>query len=116
MSTPAIILKRRRSLRPDASRLDDRPPLFDFGLVQPGERLRKLLLAGNNIVPELLEPLAQRCVAQSFDDGGIEFGDYRRWRSFGRPNRVPHGSMERWQTPFVHCWNVRGRGQPCPGG
>jgi hypothetical protein len=24
--------------------------------------------------------------------------------------------MERWQTPFVHCWNVRGRGQPCLGG
>ena len=105
-----------RSLRADAGRLDDRPPLLDFGLLQRGERLRRLLLAGNNIVSELLEPLAQRCVAQSFDDGGIEFSNYRRWCSFGRPNRVPHRSMERGQTRFIHCWNVRGRGQACLGG
>jgi hypothetical protein len=45
------------SLRLDASCLDDRPPLFDFGFLQGGERLRCLLLATWNFHALFSNPL-----------------------------------------------------------
>ena len=41
------------SLGLDAGRLDDRPPLLDLGLLEGGERLRRLHLARRNSWPML---------------------------------------------------------------
>jgi hypothetical protein len=40
----------RGSLRLNARRLDDRPPFFRIGLLQSGERLRRLLLARKDLI------------------------------------------------------------------
>ena len=45
-----------RSFALDVRRLDDGPPLFDLGLVVCAERLRRLLLARENLQPEIGEP------------------------------------------------------------
>ena len=46
------------SFRLEPRRLDDRPPPLDIGHVEGGERLRRLLLARDQLVSEASEPLA----------------------------------------------------------
>src|SRR5262245_65073613 len=58
------------SFRLDVSRLDDRPPLLDLGLVKSAERLRRLLLARRDHVAELGEPLPYRRIRQGIDHRG----------------------------------------------
>ena len=45
------------SFRFDASRLDDRPPLVDLGLLQRAKRLRGLLVARWQLLPQLGQPM-----------------------------------------------------------
>jgi hypothetical protein len=37
----------------DSGRLDDRPPFFGLGFLESAERFRRLLLAGENILPDI---------------------------------------------------------------
>src|SRR2546422_94000 len=66
---------RRALLRLDVRRLDDRPPLLDFGLVEGAERLRRPLPGRENLLPEIGKPRTHRGIRQRFADGGIEPGD-----------------------------------------
>jgi hypothetical protein len=43
----------RRSFRLDVRRLDDRPPLFDFGFVVGSQRLRRLLFTRRNLLTQI---------------------------------------------------------------
>src|SRR4051794_40269986 len=65
----------RISLRFDVCSFDDRPPLFDVGLVQEGERLRRLLLPRWNLLAEICKLRAHRRLGEGFHDGGVELGD-----------------------------------------
>src|SRR5262245_13144991 len=47
---------RRASFRLDVGRLDYRPPLVDFSLVEGSQSLRRLLLARHNLVTQVHEP------------------------------------------------------------
>jgi hypothetical protein len=42
-----------RSLAFDVGRLDDRPPLFDFGFVVGSQRLRRLLFMRRNLLTQI---------------------------------------------------------------
>src|SRR5215831_1025594 len=61
------------SLGLDARRLDNRPPLLDFGLLKSGKRLRRLLVAGKNLHPEVAKARAYRRVRQSTHHSRIKF-------------------------------------------
>ena len=71
------------SLGLDAGVFDDRPPLFDLGLLQRCERFRRLLLAWNYLHSGLNEPFAHCGIGQSMHHRGIELVDYIPRRSFG---------------------------------
>jgi hypothetical protein len=43
-----LVKSGRNLLRSDTRSLDDRPPLFDLGLVEDGERFRRLQFARSN--------------------------------------------------------------------
>ena len=75
-----------RSFRPYPRCLDDRPPLFDPGPVQGGERLRRLLLAWENLLAEIGEPCAHGRIGQGIHDRGIEPRDDGRRRALGAKN------------------------------
>jgi hypothetical protein len=63
------------SLRLDASCLDDRPPLLDFGVLQGGERLRRLLLARRKLKPKIGEAGTHKRIGHRIHSSGIELGD-----------------------------------------
>src|SRR5512144_1034 len=71
--------------RLDVSRLDDRPPLLDLGLVKSGQRLRRLFLARRDHVTEFREPLPHGWIGQRLDDGAIEPVNDLLGRAFGSP-------------------------------
>src|SRR5262245_21806144 len=65
----------RASIRLDARRLDDRPPLINVGSLQRSKHLRRLFLARRNFVLSIGETLAHLRDCQGMYDGGIEPGD-----------------------------------------
>jgi len=48
--------RKRPSFRLDAKLLDERPPFLDLGLLECAERLRRLLLAQENLIPDIGKP------------------------------------------------------------
>src|SRR5262245_51493081 len=63
-----IVRSLLNSLRLDAGGLDPRPPLLDLGLVEGGERTRRLLLAREKLVSETGESRTHRRIGEaSFD-------------------------------------------------
>src|SRR5262245_26268914 len=79
----------------DVRGLDDRPPLVNFGLVKGAERLRRLLLAGKNLLPQVGKPRAHGGIGERLDDHSIELGDYVGRRALGRPQTMPKRRIER---------------------
>jgi transposase len=75
----------RGSLALDACCLDDRPPLFDLGLVVGAKRLGRLLLARENLLCEIGEPCPHVRIGQGVHGRGIELGDDVLRRRLGRP-------------------------------
>src|SRR5689334_14003873 len=73
------------SFRLDAGRPNDRPPFLQLGAVQRSERLRRLLLARDDLIAEIGHALLDRGVTWGVDDGGIEPGDDGRRRILRRP-------------------------------
>src|SRR5215470_19317818 len=65
----------QRSFALDARRLDDRPPLLDFGLLQCGKRLRHLLFTRGNFDSEVNKSLMDAWVRQRTPDGTVQLID-----------------------------------------
>src|SRR5262245_14957785 len=88
---PTMLTEGRRdwSRGLDACFLDDGPPLFDLGLLEGEERLRRLLVARRNVEPLLCAARAHRWVSKGFDHGGVELGDDGVGRALGRPKAPP---------------------------
>src|SRR5262249_39989704 len=106
---PSLKRGRRDALfRLDVRRLDDRPPLLDFGLVKGAERLWRLLLAGKNLVPQIGKPGAHGGIRKCLNDRSIELGDYVGGRALGRPQTMPKRRIERGSSRFVDGWNLGG--------
>src|SRR5262245_2708821 len=61
-----------RSLAFDVGRLDDRPPLFDFGFLVGGKSFWRLLLARKNLLPKLCNSRAHVRLGQDSLYRGIE--------------------------------------------
>src|SRR5262245_15958956 len=60
-------------------RLQDRPPLLDFGFVEGRERLRILLLAGRKLLAQIGEPLPDARV------GGVPGLHISTWHALWMP-------------------------------
>ena len=60
------------SLRFDPGLLDDRPPFLDFGFLKSAERLGRLLVRRENLLPEVSQPRPHRRDGQNVDGRGIE--------------------------------------------
>src|SRR5438105_14852547 len=73
----------------DAGRPDDRPPLFDLGLVECGEPFGRLLLACGNVQTEIGESRAHRGVGERLHHRAIELRDDLLRRSPGREQAEP---------------------------
>src|SRR5262249_49327021 len=71
------------SFRLDVRRLDHRPPFFDLRLLQGGEGLRRLLLARENLLPDIGEPSPRRRVGERGHDRDV-LPFYRPWMSLPR--------------------------------
>src|SRR5262245_43529243 len=56
---------RRRLFAFDIGRLDDRPPLLDFGLLESAERVGRLLVAWRTFLDYVSEPLLHCRVAKA---------------------------------------------------
>src|SRR5205814_5304029 len=89
------------SVRRDPRRLDDRPPFVDLGLLEGGQRLRRKLLARENILREIDQLLPDRWIGQRARGGTIELGDDVLRRALGRPQRVPEREVEAGQSGLV---------------
>src|SRR5262245_49444950 len=73
--TAATVHCRVGSLALDVGRLDDRPPLLDFGLVKGGEPVRRLLLARGDVETELGEARAHRRIGEDLHHRAVELCD-----------------------------------------
>jgi len=94
----------------DAGLFDDRPPLVDFGLVQGGEHLRRLLGGRENLLAKVVEARTHRRLGQGRDNGRIEFrGDSPAacpWAPTERANltgRSPAARPRRWSERRVRA-------------
>jgi hypothetical protein len=74
------------SLGLDVRRLDDGPPLLDFGLLQCAERLRRLLFDRQKILAKIGEALTHRRIGQRIHDSRIELADDPLWSALGASN------------------------------
>src|SRR6266550_3297983 len=90
------------SLSLDVRRLDDGPPLLDFGRLQCAERLGRLLLAGRDLLPQVSEPRAYRWIGQGIYRGGIELCDDGRRCTLAREQCIPDRKIQSGQASFVN--------------
>src|SRR5258708_35150804 len=91
-SRPSPLFGGRRSralLRLDIRRLDDRPPFLDFGLVKGEQRFGGELVAGENVLGDIGEALADDRVGERIHDGLVELGGDVFRRGPGDPECVP---------------------------
>src|SRR5260370_33604374 len=100
----------------DVSSLDDRPPFRDLGFLKPVERLRRLLVARKNLLPQIGQLCPNLRIGQGAHDRGIELGDDTLRRAFGHPKPMPQRGMEAGQPRLVHRRGGRRRGQSGVGG
>src|SRR5438128_2386352 len=77
------------SLRLDARRLDDWPPLVDLGLLEGAERLRGELLARENLLREIDQFLPDGRVGQGRHSRAVELRNDVLRGALRRPQRMP---------------------------
>src|ERR1700738_2188417 len=94
---------------------DDRPPLFDFGLLPCTKGLRRLLLAREAFLAKIGEPRTHCRVGQGLDNRGIEPSDDGRRRTLGCPKCLPGRHVEPWQSSLVHRRDIGRCRQTCLG-
>src|SRR5262249_32825228 len=97
----------QRSFALDARRLDDRPPLLDFGLPQCGKRLRHLLFTRGNFDSEVNKSLMDAWIRQRTPDGTVQLMDYVLRRPFGRKNSNPIREREPGKSGLFCRRNIR---------
>src|SRR5262245_53544141 len=85
----------------DVRCLDDGPPLLDLGLVKGRERVWRLLLARDDMLAEVSQPLAHRQIGQPIQDRCIELADDILRRALGGANRIPNRGVEPGQPGLV---------------
>src|ERR1700730_1271262 len=105
-----------RSLSLDVRRLDNGPPFLDLGLLKRAERLRRLLVARNDLLTEAGELLARCRIRQNIGDRRVELGDDRLRRGFRRPDRIPDRTGEIGQSGLGGRRDFRRRRQAAPAG
>src|SRR5262249_61049609 len=88
---------------------DDGPPLLDLGPVKGRECVWRLLLARDNMLTEVSQPLAHRRIGQPIQDRGIELADDILRRALGSPNRTPDRGVESGQSGLVRRRDIRRR-------
>jgi hypothetical protein len=88
-----------------------RPPLVDLGLVESGERLRRLALTRPDVLALRGKILLHLRIGQRADHGGIDLGDDVGRRCLRRPQRVPIGHVQALRARLVDGRNV-GREMP----
>ncbi len=98
-------------VRVDVSRLDDRPPLVELGLVEAAQPLRRLLVGRRDHVTELGQALAHRWVRKRLLHRRIEPGNDLRRRALGHPQAVPERDVHAGRAHLVHRRHV-GSGRP----
>src|SRR5712671_6710189 len=91
----------------DVGRLDDRPPLFDFGLLKFPQGLGRLPVTRENLLPYVSQPSPHRRVGQGVHDCLIEFGGDSPRRTLRQPKPMPQRDVKPWQSSFAHCWEIR---------
>src|SRR5262249_46692428 len=99
---PLRALNLQESFRLDTRGLNDWPPFVDLGPLQRAERVRRLLLAGRNLLDDFGEPLTDLRTGQSSNNGGIEFGHNFLRRSFGYPKPLPDRNIKSRESRLVH--------------
>src|SRR6516225_7741580 len=90
----------------DVRGLDDGPPLLDLGLVKGRERVWRLLLARDNMLAKVSQPLAHRRIGQPIQDRRIELADDILRRALRSPNRIPDRRVELGQSGLVRRRDV----------
>src|SRR2546421_445932 len=76
------------SFRLEVCGLDDGPPLLDLGLLEGGERLRRLLLARRYVQAHVGDTLADAGIGERVDGRRVELGNGVLGRALGQPERV----------------------------
>src|SRR5262245_843881 len=103
------------SLALDVRRLDDRPPLLDFGLLEGGQRLRRLLLARRHFEPEFGKAPTHGRIGQGLHDRRVEpVYDILR-RALGHPESIPKRGVKTLQPGLVHGCDIGCGCEPAPG-
>src|SRR5215831_5870973 len=82
--------------------------LLDLGLVKGRERVWRLLLARDDMLAEVSQPLAHRRIGQPIQDRCIELADDILRRAFGGPNRIPNRGVEPGQPGLVRRRDIWG--------
>src|SRR5262249_24153920 len=100
------------SLALDIRRLDDGPPLFNFGFVMGSQRLRGQLFKRRNLRTQINQSLPHRRIGQCLNDGGIQLFDGCLGRAFGCPQPSPERDMQPRQPSLVYSRNFGRRGPP----
>src|SRR5258708_38453807 len=97
----------------DSGGLDYRPPLVDLGFVMRAESLRCLLVARQNSLARVSEPLAQLGIGQGICNSKIEFRDSPLGCAFRCPQAVPEGEIQARHPDFIHRRDIRRRRPAC---
>src|SRR4029450_9353 len=90
------------SLGFDVGCLAQRPPLLDLGLVERGERLRGLLLAGWYLLAEIDQAPAHGRIGQRIHGGGRQPVDDVGWRALRHPHAGPGRDVNPGGAGLVH--------------
>src|SRR5262245_63092538 len=109
---PSCCWLRGRLLCLEAGLLDDRPPLFDLGLLASSKGLRRLLLTRKNLHTDVGKTRTDRCIGQPIGDRCTELSDNFLWRSLWRPKTTPARNVEPRQSGLIHSRNVGRSCQP----
>src|SRR3954453_4112542 len=85
----------------DAGGFDDRPPLVDLFLLVLGERLWRVHVGGEELLPGVGQPLVRRGVVARLDHRFVEPGDDLLRRPLRHPQRVPEIKIESRQSCLI---------------
>ena len=89
--------------------LDDRPPFFGIGFNNRAESLRRLLLARENLLPEIGEPRSHRRIGQRVHGRRVELGDDVLRRALGREKTCPDSNRKAPTVPSRQTLGYRAR-------
>src|SRR5262245_43828559 len=101
-----VMARDSTSLRLEVHRLDNRPPLFNFALLEGSESCRGLLSECGNLLAQVGQPLLHSFVGQCITNRRIALGGDIMRRTSGRPRAGPTSDVESRQSCLVHRGDV----------